>query len=125
MSKLMLSAAVALSSTMLVVGCNSGPKQSFSRDVQPILQKNCAECHVGQGEGVQKSNFHVDSYETIMQGTKFGPVVVAGDADSSSLYRLIAGKVDKSIQMPHGKQPLSAEDIAVIKRWINQGAKND
>ena len=58
-----------------------------------------------------------------MKGTKFGPVVVAGDPLSSSLYRLVAGKVDPSIRMPHGKEALSQEEILKIEQWIEQGAK--
>ena len=59
-----------------------------------------------------------------MKGTKYGPVVVAGDPLSSSLYRLVAGKVDPSIQMPHGKEALAPEEIVTIERWIEQGAKD-
>ena len=110
---------------MLVAGCSSGPSVGFKKDVQPILNKYCAECHPAQGEGVQKSGFQVDSYESVMKGTKLGPVVVAGDSTSSSLYRLVAGKVHKSIQMPHGENPLTAAEIATIEHWIDQGAKND
>ena len=125
MSRRMLVVAVALYSTMLVAGCSSGPSMGFKKDMQPILNKYCAECHLAQGEGVQKSGFQVDSYESVMKGTKLGPVVVAGDSASSSLYRLVAGKVHKSIQMPHGKNPLTAAEIATIEHWIDQGAKNN
>jgi hypothetical protein len=52
-------------------------------------------------------------------------VVVAGDPLSSSLYRLVAGKVDPSIRMPHGKESLSQEEIATIEQWIEQGANNN
>jgi len=121
----MLGVATVLSSTLLVAGCSLGTGPSFTQNVQPILKKHCAECHLAQGEGAQKSGFRVDSYASIMQGTKFGPVVIVGAADSSSLYRLIAGKVDKSIQMPHGRSAIPATEIATIEQWIDQGAKND
>lgn len=125
MPRLMVTVAVALYSAMLLPGCSSGPKLSFKQDVEPILKKHCAECHVGQGEGVQKSGFRVDSYESVIKGTNLGPVVVAGDSASSSLFRLVSGKVDKSIQMPHGKAALSTAEITAIERWIDQGAKNN
>ena len=60
-----------------------------------------------------------------MKGTQYGPVIVAGDSASSTLYRLVAGKVDKSIQMPHGKEKLSSAEVATIENWIDQGAKNN
>ena len=108
-----------------IAGCDKAPSVSFANDVNPILNKYCAECHTAQGEGTRESGYEVGSYESVMMGTKYGPVVVAGDSTSSTLYRLVAGKVDKSIQMPHGKQQLSAEEIAVIQNWIDQGAQNN
>lgn len=116
---------VCLSATVLVGGCSREASVSFQKDVKPILDKHCAECHLEGGAGVEASGFQVGSYEAVMKGTKFGPVVIAGDAASSSLYRLLAGKVDPSIQMPHGKQALDAKDIATIETWIDQGAKNN
>ena len=98
---------------------------SYNNTIQPILAQHCAECHTAGADGVVQSGFDVGSHESVMKGTKFGPVIVAGDAASSSLYRLVAGKVDKSIQMPHGQQQLSAEQIAAIEKWIDQGAKNN
>ncbi|NCF82564.1 MAG: hypothetical protein GWP74_13240, partial [Proteobacteria bacterium] len=67
----------------------------------------------------------VDSHELVMKGTRFGPVIVPGDPLSSSLYRLVAGKVDASIRMPHGKEKLSDKEIEAVESWIAQGAKND
>nr|WP_246194786.1 c-type cytochrome domain-containing protein [Allochromatium palmeri] len=106
-------------------GCNRSSEVSFSQDVQPIISKHCAECHLPNGQGHAASGFLVESYDSLMKGTKFGPVVVPGDAVSSSLYRLVAGEVDESIRMPHGKDPLPTAEIAVIEAWITQGAKNN
>lgn len=113
-------AAVSL---LALGGCGQHP--SFSKDVHPVLKQHCAECHTAGGDGATKSGFQVDSYETIMKGTKFGPVVVAGDPASSSLYRLLSGKVDPSIQMPHGKDPLPEASVEAIAAWIKDGAKNN
>lgn len=60
-----------------------------------------------------------------MKGTKLGPVVVAGDPLSGNLYRMVSGKVDKSIQMPHGKNALENNEITTIEAWIQQGAANN
>lgn len=121
--KLTLASAV---SAMFLVGCSAGPEAvSFQSGVKPLIDKYCTECHLPGGTGAEASGFVTENYDSIMKGTKFGPVVVAGDPLSSSFYRLVAGKVDPSIRMPHGKEALSQEEIAAIELWIEQGAKNN
>ncbi|MBK1694154.1 hypothetical protein CKO09_05295 [Chromatium weissei] len=124
MKKYLQIIAMSLPVAFLMTGCNE-QTVSFQKDIKPLLDTNCAECHLKAGKGYEASGFFIESYETLMKGTKFGPVVVAGDPASSSLYRLVSGEVDKSIQMPHNKAPLSAEKIALIEHWIAQGAKNN
>jgi len=118
-----LSLAVSLS-TLLLAGCSAGPASiSFQSEIKPLLDKYCSECHLKGGTGAEASGFVTETYASIMKGTKFGPVVIAGDPLSSSLYRLVAGKVDPSIRMPHGKKALSEAEILKIEHWIEQGAK--
>ncbi len=113
-------------SALLLVGCSGGPAAvSFKNDVKPLLDKYCSECHTPGGDGAEASGFVTTDYASIMKGTRFGPVVVASDPLSSSLYRLVAGKVDPSIRMPHGKEALSQEEILKIEHWIEQGAKDN
>jgi hypothetical protein len=118
-------AASAVMAFTLNIGCSPTPTASFSADVKPVLDRYCAECHLEGGKGSQESGFRVDSHELVMKGTRYGPVIVPGDAISSSLYRLVVGKVDPSIRMPHGKEKLSEKEIEAVKSWIAQGAKND
>ena len=120
-----LFAALSAGVMIALSGCDQVPSVGYAKDVAPILAKYCAECHLAQGEGTQKSGFETGSYDAVMKGTTYGPVVVAGDSASSTLYRLVAGKVDKSIQMPHGKNQLATEEISVIQNWIDQGARNN
>ncbi|MCG7981761.1 MAG: hypothetical protein JAY90_03305 [Candidatus Thiodiazotropha lotti] len=113
-------------STALLAGCSAGPAPvSYKSEIKPIIDKYCTECHLAGGTGAESSGFVTQDYDAIMKGTKFGPVVVAGDPLSSSFYRLVAGKVDPSIRMPHGKEALSEAEIAKIEHWITQGAKNN
>jgi len=101
---------------------------SFQKDVLPILKASCAECHTPpKGEGYQKSGLAVSTYEELMKGTKMGPVVIPGQSLNSSLNRLIEGRpgVDPSIQMPHGKVKLPDAQLAMIRKWVDQGAKNN
>lgn len=114
-------AAVAL--TSLLAGCGDKPL-SFQADVKPILDANCVACHVPGGEGYDKTGLQLDSYEAVMKGTQFGPVVVAGSSVSSTLYRVVSGQADPSIRMPHGQGALPDADVATLAAWIDQGAKN-
>jgi len=111
-----------------MVACDSEApfrKVTYAADVEPIVQQHCIECHVAGQKGTEKSGYLMDSYEAVMKGTKFGPVIVPDSSESSSLYLLVAGKADASIQMPHGKAPLSAEEITTIRLWIDKGADKD
>lgn len=116
---------LAVAALAMAVGCESEtakPKISYSANVSPILEYYCKDCHMPGQEGAMQSGFLVDSYESVMKGTKLGEVIVPGSAESSTLYRLVAGKADPSIQMPHGKKSLTEEEIETIKMWIDQGA---
>jgi hypothetical protein len=107
---------------------------SFNKDIKPILVANCLVCHSGSGEGISTSGFSVQTYDSVMKGTKYGPVVVPGSSVSSTLYRVVAHKVDLKIQMPphHDKalakgreDALTPRQIEFIEKWIDQGAKNN
>ena len=99
---------------------------SFSKQVMPILATHCLSCHTSEGEGFKKSGLNMENHELLMKGTKFGPVIVPGNAVSSSLVILIDGKADPTIKMPHGSlQMIPEQDRTTIKKWIQQGAKNN
>ncbi len=66
-----------------------GTAVSFKEDVLPIFQVHCAECHTPGGEGTKASGLDLTSYEGIMKGTKYGPMVVPGDAENSNLMWLL------------------------------------
>jgi len=97
-------------------------KVTYADDVGPILQKHCAECHVAGQQGAEASGFLIDSYESVMKGTGFGPVINPGSAKTSSLYILVAGKGKLTITMPHDREPLSVEEVETIRLWIENGA---
>jgi len=98
---------------------------SYNKDVQPILAKNCSECHAAGQKGLAASGLDTTSYENLMKGGKFGPLVKPGDALSSSLNMLVEGRVHASIQMPHGRAKLPDKDIEILKVWVNEGAKKN
>jgi hypothetical protein len=121
-------AGIISSATVSVTGCGKQPEQevSFSKDIRPIINANCIKCHAPGGQGYEASGLNMQSYESLMKGTKFGPVIKPEDALSSTLMILIDGRADPSINMPHGdNEPLSGEQIKLFEQWINQGAKNN
>lgn len=109
----------------LVAGC--GQKETaplaFETDIKPIFDKYCLECHKAGGQGTEKSGLLLDSYAGTMRGTKFGPVVIPGESINSTLYRLVSGKADPSLRMPHHQEPMDEASVNKIKDWIDQGAK--
>ena len=126
--------AIALSIATVAIASGCSKDISYSKDVKPIINTSCLECHDGKGEGSEESGLILNTYDDLMRGTKFGQVVVPGDSESSTLFRLIAHKADPKIHMPpHTKDtlaskvmtPLNDKQIDIIKTWIDQGAKNN
>jgi len=115
---------VLIAGATLVVACGLR-NVSYAKEVQPILTKNCSECHSPGQQGFTASGLDTTSYAALMKGGRYGPLVKPGDAFTSALNMLVEGRVDKSIRMPHGRDKLSNEDIAVLKAWVNEGAKNN
>lgn len=116
---------VLFSPVLVVLGCGERPV-SYSADVKPFTEKYCMRCHGEGGEGSEKSGLRLDDYESLMKGTKHGPVVKPGDSFTSALVMLVEGRADPSLRMPHdqGDAP-GQEEIDVVKAWIDQGAKNN
>lgn len=98
---------------------------SYNKDVQPILSKNCSECHAPGQKGFEASGLDTTSYQALMKGGKFGQLIKPGDAFSSSLNMLVEGRAHSSIRMPHGREKLPDRDIEKLKVWVNEGAKNN
>jgi len=91
----------------------------YDKDVEPILVNKCLFCH----SGIKKEgNLDLATYETLMKGGKKGPPVVAGNAAKSLLYGT-CGKTVKPWMPPKSEEPLLPEELALIKLWIDQGAK--
>jgi mono/diheme cytochrome c family protein len=103
----------------------SQSKMSFREDVVPIFKGRCESCHQSGGEGAQKSGLDLTTYAGLMKGTKFGPMVVPGDPDSSNLMLLLDWRASPELRMPHGAKQLSTCDRNAIRAWIREGAKDN
>jgi hypothetical protein len=125
-TKFLCCVAAASVALPLLAGCQRSPEISYARDVAPILDKHCKSCHVAGQAGYVVSGFELESYETLMKGTQYGPVVLPGDPLTSVLVMLIEGRADPSLKMPHGEaKPLEPAEVATIRQWVEQGAKNN
>lgn len=109
---------------LIAAGCGE-QEVSFKNDVMPILQEKCLPCHKSGGAGYVASGLNMESYDSLMKGTKFGPVIIPGYSFSSTLQILVEHKADSSINMPKQMPQLPQEQIELIGKWINQGAKNN
>lgn len=90
---------------------------SYANDVQPILESRCGKCHMGEfvSEGL-----HMDTYESLMEGSDHGPVILPGSArDSLLVQKLVKG------EMPKRGPKLTPVQIQTITDWINAGALNN
>jgi hypothetical protein len=105
--------------------CAAPQKTSFAEDVMPIFRGRCVSCHAPGGQGFDKSGLDLSTYEGVMKGTRHGPMVIAGDAQSSNLMLLLDWRAAPELRMPHGAKKLSICDRNAIRSWIFEGAKNN
>jgi uncharacterized membrane protein len=86
---------------------------TFKTDVMPILKNSCVGCHNSKKA---KGRVDLSTYDSVMKSVK------ASDADKSRLVKSVTGQGAKL--MPP-KNALPAEQVAILKKWIAAGAKND
>ena len=89
----------------------------FARDIEPIFKDQCYSCH---GADQQMSGLRLDQAADALRGGYSGAVIVPGDSANSRLIKLVAGG-DKVV-MPMGGDPLSPEQVGLLRAWIDQGA---
>ena len=100
-----------------------GSSLSYSRDVLPILAKNCFACH-GPDEAHRQADLRLDQREGALAALPSGEwAVVAAKPDESELLRRVVTD-DADLRMPPAKHgpPLTPEQVAILRRWIADGA---
>jgi mono/diheme cytochrome c family protein len=94
---------------------------TFDKDIKPIFEKSCVKCH---GAEKQKGKLRLDSLEASLKGGENGESIVKGDSAKSTLVHTIARLDPDSAMPPDGKgDPLTKEQIGIVRAWIDQGAK--
>ena len=91
----------------------------FAQDVHTILAERCASCHM---KGQAKGGFSMDTRESVLHGSENGPVIVDGKSAESRLIAVVAGQ-DPDMVMPPKGDPLTEEQVALLRAWIDQGVK--
>ena len=111
----------------LLAGCLTRQTISYHHDVYPILETKCLECHKPpDGKGYLKTHLSMETYHSLMQGTFYIPVIVPGDSRKSIFNMLAEGRADASLRMPHQQaEYLTAQEIEILRLWVDQGAKDN
>jgi len=91
----------------------------YVTEVKPILARNCYKCH---GAAEQKGELRLDTAALALKGGDRGVVIVPGKSSESLLVQAVRGVAPKLKQMPLKMSALTDEQIAVIAKWIDEGA---
>jgi Planctomycete cytochrome C len=102
----------------------------YARDVLPIFRQenNCKYCHdAGEQnpQGYFLGGLDFTNLGTIRRGgvSSAGTIIVPGNPDASALIQKVEGTYKQGSRMPRGRPPLTRAEIAILRRWIAQGAK--
>jgi len=98
---------------------------TYAGDIKAILDKSCAKCH---GAEKPKAKLRLDNLEGALKGSADGKVIEPGASAKSPLVHSIAQLGDEDHWMPPKDNkakiaPLTADQIGLIRAWIDQGAK--
>ncbi len=93
----------------------------YEKEIEPILANKCFVCHTGK-EVSSSAKLDMSTYEKLIKGGKHGPPIVAGKAAESHLYKLCSRRMKPNMP-PKDEVPLNPNELALIKLWIDQGAK--
>ncbi len=102
-------------SAFVLKGADSSSKLTFEADVSPILTKRCVVCH---GDSGPQADLNLTTVSGLLDGGKTGPAVAAGSAEHS----LLIAKVVSGAMPPVGDK-LTADEVATLRAWIDQGAQ--
>ncbi|WP_233200341.1 PSD1 and planctomycete cytochrome C domain-containing protein [Blastopirellula marina] len=107
--------------TLLSLAANTASAEpvDFVRDVRPILQKHCYECHAGDA---RKSGLRLDvRSEAHKGGELYGAAITAGKPEESPLWTFVGDEAADLVMPPEGPA-LAAAEVATLRRWIAEGA---
>ena len=117
---LVFSALAVLIVTVGFFTVHNGEEVDFSNDVKPILNKHCISCHGGvKKNGDLSFLFEEEAFANAKSGE---PAIIRGDAEHSNLIKRLL-EDDPELRMPYNAAKLDDEEIDILRKWIDQGAK--
>ena len=111
MTARIVSTAIALMMTAATISAGEPKKIDFAHDIAPIIKARCAECHTN---GKYKGGVSFDTREDLLKSKSITP-------GKSELFKRITSN-DPDYRMPSKGKPLDTKEIALFKRWIDEGA---
>ncbi len=100
---------------------------NFEKELLPAITKKCVDCHrathVENGQKKEpKAGLRLDASWAILKGSENGPVLTPGAPDKSSIYESVTLPKDDDAHMPSKGEDMTKEEIALLKKWIEEGA---
>jgi hypothetical protein len=107
---------------------------TFDKDIKPLFEASCVQCH---GAQKPKGLLRLDTLQGVLKGGEEGKVLVPGDSAKSKLVVAVSGLNPKFMMPPKPREgrapaggqqrppakPLTAEEVGLVRAWIDQGAK--
>ena len=94
-------------------------KVDFAKDIGLLLESRCQGCHSAQ---LQSNGLRLDSRDALLMGGYSGPAIRPGNSAESKLIHMVSG-LEKGIVMPPAGDRLTADQIGLLRAWIDQGAE--
>ncbi len=92
----------------------------YNQQIVPIFKQYCLGCHNARDA---ESGLVLESYETLLKGGEGGAILLPGKSDQSRLVLMLEGKIEP-LMPPEGNERPKAEEVALIRSWIDAGAKS-
>jgi hypothetical protein len=103
---------------------------SFHDHILPLIEDRCLDCHaepyVKNGRTIHpKAGLRLDTYEWVIKGNLDGAIIEKGNAEESTLFAVVTLDEDDPEIMPPKGDPLTEEEVNMLKQWIEEGAKEN
>lgn len=121
--RLLCTTCLSLAVSAFAAAARADEKVDFARDIRPILSDACFQCH-GPDAQVRKADLRLDTRQGTFAKRDSGPLLVPGKPDESEIYaRIISDDHTTHMPPPKSGKTLTPKQIALIKKWIEEGAK--
>ena len=113
---------MVLTWTLVAVLCGTAQAApvDFAKQIRPIFAEACYKCH---GPEKDKADLAMHTRAALEKGGETGDTIVPGKPDISEIYYRISLPADDDMIMPPKGDPLTKQQVALVKQWITEGAK--